>query len=190
MDFARILKTAFDPFFEAPIEAWTDFASVCQHQKLPKNTVLKKEHDAEHYMYFTLKGSAGIFLFKEEHYVCLDIAVENSFFCDMMSMLSGKSTPLQSMLLEDSELLRLTRKDYLDLGKTEIGMILTRAAAESSFIHKQQQQINLLTKTAEMRYDEFLIEFPGLVNRISQKHIASYLGITPQSFSRLKKAAQ
>jgi CRP-like cAMP-binding protein len=106
----------------------------------------------------------------------------------MMSMLSGKATPLQTMLLEDCRLLRLTREDYLKLGETEIGMVLTKTAAENSFMHKQQQQIDLLTKTAQERYDEFLVDFPGIVNRISQKHIASYLGITPQSFSRLKKS--
>ena len=80
-------------------------------------------------MYFLLKGSAGVFLFKEEHYVCLDMAYENHFFCDMMSMLSHKPTPLQTMLLEDSRLLRLTRENYLKLGETEIGMVLTKTAA-------------------------------------------------------------
>lgn len=187
MQIAQELKAAFDPFFEAPIDAWKGFASVCEILEVKKNTILKKEHEAEHFMYFILRGSAGVFLFKDEHYVCLDIAYENHFFCDMMSMLSGKVTPLQTMLLEDGRLLRLTREDYLKLGETEIGMVLTKTAAEGSFMHKQQQQIDLLTKTAQERYDEFLVGFPGIVNRISQKHIASYLGITPQSFSRLKK---
>ncbi|MFY0675332.1 MAG: Crp/Fnr family transcriptional regulator [Bacteroidia bacterium] len=187
MEIAQELKAAFDQFFEAPIDAWKGFASVCELIEFRKNTVLKHENEAEHFMYFILQGSAGVFLFKDEHFVCLDIAHENHFFCDMMSLLSNTVTPLQTMMLEDSKVLRLTKEDYLKLGETEIGMVLTKTAAESSFIHKQQQQIDLLTKTAEQRYKEFISNNPGLVNRISQKHIASYLGITPQSFSRLKK---
>ena len=66
-------------------------------------------------------------------------------------------------------------------------MILTRAAAEGSYIGKQQQQINLLTKTAEQQYRELLQTNPDIVARVAQKHLASYLGITPQSFSRIRR---
>ena len=44
MYFAKVLKSAFDPFFNAPIEAWNDFASVCECIDLKRNTILKKEH--------------------------------------------------------------------------------------------------------------------------------------------------
>jgi CRP-like cAMP-binding protein len=84
-------------------------------------------------------------------------------------------------------MLRLTKTDYLQLGQTEIGSILMRAAAESSYVAKQQQQIDLLTKTAEQRYMELLQMHPDIVHRVAQKHLASYLGITPQSFSRIRR---
>lgn len=140
-------------------------------------------------MYFMVSGSVGVFLWKENNFVCLDIGVEGNFFCDFMSMMSHQPTPLQMMLLEDSQVLRLTKEDYLKLGETEIGMVITKVAAETSFLHKQQQQIDLLTKSPEERYLDLLQTFPEILNRVSQKHIASYLGITPQSFSRLKKRA-
>lgn len=62
-----------------------------------------------------------------------------------------------------------------------------RVAAESSLIAKQQQQIDLLTKTAEQRYEEMMQQRPDWVRRLPQKHLASYLGITPQSLSRIRR---
>ena len=62
-------------------------------------------------------------------------------------------------------------------------------SAESSFVEKQQQQIELLTKTAEERYRILQTKFPNIHQRIAQKHIASYLGITPQSLSRIRNPA-
>jgi CRP-like cAMP-binding protein len=61
-----------------------------------------------------------------------------------------------------------------------------QVSAETSFVEKQQQQIELLTKTAEERYKILLKRFPEIHQRIAQKHIASYLGITPQSLSRIR----
>ncbi len=184
---AAILKKAFDPFFPAPIEAWQQFADAGEIKTYEAETILKPAYDAAHYFYFIVSGSIGVFLWKDKNYVCLDFAFENNFFGDYMSILTGKETPLEITTLEPCELLRLTKHDYLALGQTEIGNILMRAAAESSYLWKQQQQIDLLTKTAEERYLELLKIHPDLVQRVQQKHLASYLGITPQSFSRIRR---
>jgi CRP/FNR family transcriptional regulator, anaerobic regulatory protein len=184
---ANILKQAFDPFYEAPIAAWNDFASAGSVIEYPAGTILKKAGDTERYFYFILNGSAGIFLWKENNFVCLDLAFENGFFGDYMSILTRQASLLETMTLENSNLFRLKSEDYLNLCKTEIGTILSRAAAESSYIAKQQQQIELLTQTAEQSYLNLLNKSPDIEKRIAQKHLASYLGITPQSFSRIRK---
>ena len=68
-----------------------------------------------------------------------------------------------------------------------MGMIITKVAAESSFMHKQQQQIDVLTKTAEQRYLNLFTEQPQLMQSIPLKYIASYIGVTPQALSRIRK---
>jgi len=65
------------------------------------------------------------------------------------------------------------------------GQKITRLVAEGSYIEKQQQQIDLLTKTAKSRYIEQLQTRNG-IEKIPLKYIASYLGITPQSLSRIR----
>jgi CRP/FNR family transcriptional regulator, anaerobic regulatory protein len=184
---AQLLKQAFDPFFPAPLEAWQDFASYCTRIDFRKDIVLKQGFSTERYMYFIITGSVGVFVEKENTDMCLDLGFEGHFFADYMSILTGEPSPIKTVTLESTTVLRLTREDYLALGQTEMGMILMRVAAESSYMHKQQQQIDLLTKTAEERYMALLHYQPGVVQRVAQKHIASYLGITPQSFSRIRK---
>ena len=107
-----------------------------------------------------------------------------------MSLLLKQPTPLQLVSLEKSEMVRIKSTDFYKLGLTPVGQIIIQISAETSFIDKQQQQIELLTKTAEERYKILLNKFPNIYNRVAQKYIASYLGITPQSLSRIRKVSK
>jgi CRP-like cAMP-binding protein len=185
---ATILKSYFDKYYEASLGAWNEFYEQCETVALNKEEILKHPNSKERFFYFILQGSAGIFLWKENNFVCLDFAFEKSFFGDYMSLLTDEGTPLQTMTLEKSEMLRITKQDFLELGKKSIGQVILRVAAEASFVDKQKQQIDLLTKPAQQRYWELVHKFPDITQRVSQKYIASYLGITPQSLSRLRNA--
>ena len=182
-----ILKKAFDKYYEAPLSVWVNFFSCCETVTFNKDEIIKQANEREKYFYFIAAGSAGIFLWKKNNFVCLDFAFENNFYCDYMSFLSGESTPLQSMALEKSEMLRIGKIKFFEFAKKPYGQIILRIAAETSFIDKQKQQIDLLTKTANVRYQDLIDKFPCIMERTPQKHIASYLGITPQSLSRLRK---
>lgn len=183
----QILKKSFDPYFEAPIEAWQDFAKHCKSVSFKKDEVIKAHDTSELYFYFILSGSAGLFLWKENNFVCLDFAFEHQFCCDYMSLLTNEKTPLEVIALEDCEMVCLTKNSFHQLAQTPMGMVIMRISAETSFVEKQQQQIELLTKTAEERYHILSIKYPQIFQRVAQKHIASYLGITPQSLSRIRK---
>ncbi|MFN4082991.1 MAG: Crp/Fnr family transcriptional regulator [Bacteroidia bacterium] len=180
------LKKSFDQYYEAPIEAWKEFEDYCEPVSFKKEEIIKAQDTHEKFFYFILKGSAGIFLIKDNNFVCLDFAFENSACCDYMSLLTGKPSPLEVLALENSEMIKITRTNFLRLGEKSIGRIIMQKTAEASFIDKQQQQIELLTKTAEERYKILQSKFPKIEQRIAQKYIASYLGITPQSLSRLR----
>ncbi len=183
---AQILKKAFDPFFDAPIAAWEEFVSYSEPVSFQKDAIIKEQNTTEKYFYFILQGSAGLFLWKENNFVCLDFAFDNSFCCDYMSLLTKKPTPLEFVALEDAEMIRMKASDFYLLCSRSVGQAIMQASAESSFIEKQLQQIELLTKSAEERYKILQQKFPGIHQRIAQKHIASYLGITPQSLSRIR----
>ncbi len=187
---AQIFKKAFDKYFNAPIEAWVEFANFCEPISFEKDDIIKQEEKTEKYFYFILSGSAGLFLWKENNFVCLDFAFENNFCCDYMSLLLKSPTPLQVVALEKSEMVRITRDNFYRLAQTPMGQVINQISAETSFIDKQQQQIELLTKTAEERYRILADKYPNIYQRVAQKHIASYLGITPQSLSRIRKSSK
>jgi CRP/FNR family transcriptional regulator, anaerobic regulatory protein len=185
--YVPLLKSSFEFFSDAPIKAWEDFADKCTVVSYNKDEVIKAQNSSERYFYFIIQGSVGVFLWKENNFVCLDFAFDRHFCSDYMSILTKQSTPLQVVALENTLVLRMTASDYDMITQEPIGKILRLVAAEMSYVGKQQQQIELLTKSAKERYEILLKQFPDIKNRIAQNHIASYLGITPQSLSRIRK---
>jgi len=73
------------------------------------------------------------------------------------------------------------------LKKRPVGKMLFMIGEQNDNAKKQKNQMDLMTKTAEERYLEIVENQPELLRRISQKHIASYLGITSQSLSRIRR---
>jgi len=83
--------------------------------------------------------------------------------------------------------LRISKSNIEVLKKTPIGSVLFMIGEQHDNAKKQSQQMELMTKTAEQRYLDIITDRPELLDRISQKHIASYLGITSQSLSRIRR---
>ncbi|WP_299051774.1 Crp/Fnr family transcriptional regulator [uncultured Polaribacter sp.] len=183
-----IIKKIFDPYFEAPLEIWESFATFLKRNSYKKNEIIKEVNKKENNLSIIVNGSAGIFLWRENSTICLDLCYENEFFGDYMSFLTQESTELFTQAIEPTEILSISYSDLNELYKNStIGVNIGRIASESLFIHKQTQQIDLLMLTAEKRYLKLLERQPKIVQRTPQKHIASYLGITPESFSRIRK---
>jgi len=183
-----LVKKIFDPYFEAPLEIWESFASFLKKNSYKKNEIIKGVNEKEKSLHIILEGSAGIFLWKDNSTICLDLCYENDFFGDYMSFLTQEPSELFTQAIEQTVILSISYSELNELYKSsEIGMIIGRVAAESLYIHKQTQQIDLLMLTAEERYLKLLERQPEIIQRTPQKHIASYLGITPESFSRIRK---
>ena len=184
---AQILKKTFDQHYDAPIESWEEFVSFCEEVSYNKNDIIKQADTTAQYGYFLLEGSVGLFVWKENNMACTDLFLEYNFFGDDMSLLSGKSSPIEIIALEDSKMLRMTKSNIEILKKTPMGSMLFLAGGQNSYSEKQNQQIESMTLSADERYHALMKDKLELLQRISQKHIASYLGITPQSLSRIKK---
>lgn len=181
------MQKSFAKVFDAPTSVWETFASLCELVTFKKNEIIKEAGKVENNGYFILKGSGGVFVWKDNNYVCLDFMLEEEFFGDTMSLYTGEPSPVETLALEDSEMVRISKESIEKLKATPWGQILFLQAAEDDYVNKQKQQIDLLLKTAEERYQELVIQHPQAMLRLPQKYIASYLGITPQSFSRLRK---
>jgi len=181
------IKQAFDPYFKVPLEVWKSFTDLGEVMVTTKDQIIKNADTTEKYLSFILKGSGGILLWNNNNFVCIDLCYEGEFFGDYMSFLVQRPTLVEVITFEPSELFRISKANFDRLSNNkEFGDKICRFASEGLFIHKQKQQIDILTKTATERYIELQTREPNIIQRTPQKHIASYLGITPQSLSRIR----
>jgi len=183
---AQQLKSVFDPFIHLDLSLWENFEKLGVVKELPKSTVLKEAHTTEKYLNFVVKGSGGNLIWNRHHFVCIDLAFDGEFLNDYMSFILQKPTPIEVRLFEDSTLLQIPYQNFQKtLTPGNIGEKIVRIANEIAYIDKQYQQIDLLTKTAKERYLELVSKKEGAA-RIPLQYLASYLGITPQSLSRIR----
>ena len=187
METEEIIKQAFDPYFNAPIEIWKSFAGLGEIYQAQKDQIIKGKDTTEKYLNFILKGSGGVLLWNGSNFVCIDLCFDCEFFGDYMSFINQEPSPLEIVTFEASQIFRISRGNFEKLANNQYGEKICRFAAEALFMQKQKQQIDILTRTATDRYNELQKRQPQIIQRTPQKYIASYLGITPQSLSRIRK---
>jgi len=117
-----------------------------------------------------------------------DFAQENIFVCNYESFIPQKPSTKIIQALEDCKILQISYDDlqlfYKSIRQAER---FGRLVIEQVFIQTLQDLSSFYTDTPELRYEKFLKKHPGLLQRISQYHIASYVGVKPQSLSRIRK---
>ncbi|MFN8575594.1 MAG: Crp/Fnr family transcriptional regulator [Candidatus Sericytochromatia bacterium] len=113
---------------------------------------------------------------------------ENELIISYSAMIQNKQSSYFIEALEDSIILVILYKDWLELVKKNILLeLVTKSFLEKGFIKKESREREFLLDDAKTRYKNFLVEFSDISNRLKDYHIASYLGITPIALSRIKK---
>jgi len=185
---AKKLKTLFDPYYVRGIENWKKFASLGSVTYYSKGTIFKESYQVEKYFSIILEGSGCLRLWNKNNYKCIDLSYDLQLFGDYTSFITQKSTPFETIVMEDSKLFQISYFNFQKMLKeSPVGEKITRIMTEVFLISKQQQQVDLLTKTATERLLELKVKVPKLLDRTPKKNIADYLGITPQSLSRIMK---
>ena len=117
----------------------------------------------------------------------LSFACEGWWIGDMYSLLSQKPGNLFIEVLEDAEVVLLSKENqeilYTEIPKLER---FFRILTENSLVSNQERLMDNLSLTAEERFEKFCKKYPTLIQKIPQKHIASYIGVTPEFFSKMK----
>lgn len=112
---------------------------------------------------------------------------ENSLAISYGAFLLREESKIYIQALEDTKLLVLDYRTYVEfLESHTCWQIAERKFAQMLYILKEKREAELLLESAQERYLQFLADYPNLENRISQYHIASYLGIAPESLSRIR----
>ena len=117
----------------------------------------------------------------------MSFACEGWWISDMYSLLSQKPGNLFIEVLENAEVVILSKENqeqlYHEIPKLER---FFRILTENSLIANQERLMDNLSLTAEERFEKFCGKYPTLIQKIPQKQIASYIGVTPEFFSKMK----
>jgi CRP-like cAMP-binding protein len=163
-----------------------------QQKTVAKRTYLLQPGEIDRHIYFVSRGCLRMFYTDKEgleHNICF--YPENWWSCDIVSFFKEKPTVNAIQALEDSEVYYMSlyqlEELFLEIPKFER---FFRILTQNGFDLYQKRITSSLSKTAEERYLEFRKRYPGLESRIAQKHIATYLGITPVFLSMMRKEKQ
>lgn len=182
------IKEIFDPFYKADLSLWSAFAKCVQPRTFEKSEAIKDYNVTEKYINILILGAVGHFVLAEDKEICINLYYENQFFSDYFSFLTQSPTHIKTQALENVVIWSISHADLNDLySKSRTGLIIGKAISDAMFMRKQSEQINLLTLSPTERYLKLIKERPEVFQRTSLKIICSYLGITAESLSRIRK---
>ena len=165
--------------------------SVCTYKKLRKQQYLLQEGDVWRLHAFIVRGCLRTYSIDDkgvEHII--ELTIENWWAVDRESFLTLAPSRYNIDAWEDTELLVATVADMLDMiEKIPSFGQMTRLLDQRSFIVSQRRLNSTISNTAEKRYEEFADNHPQFIQRFPQHLIASFLGITKETLSRIRKQA-
>ncbi|HSN49423.1 MAG TPA: Crp/Fnr family transcriptional regulator [Flavobacterium sp.] len=117
----------------------------------------------------------------------MNFACQGWWISDMYSLISQKKGNLFIEVIEDAEVVLLSKENqeqlYLDIPKLER---FFRILTENALVANQQRIMDNLSLSAEERFEKFSKKYPSLMQQVPQKQIASFIGVTPEFFSKMK----
>ena len=183
------MRTALTAWVEMPDSQWHDFRAIFRLKSVPDRDYVALPGTITHELLFVC---AGLLRF---YYAADDGSETNKAFIaenDFASPLAASALNLPIyygiQALEPTTLLVASYKDFAALFEQHpLFDRLGRKMAERLLIRKELRTRSLLQQKAKDRYLNFVSQYPNLIKRVPQYHIASYLGITEVTLSRLKQ---
>jgi len=138
-------------------------------------------------IYFINKGMARIYYFKDGIDITESFSFENNIIARVESLFSGKPSRKAIQVLEDSEIVAINAPQLFKLyNKFPEIERLFRKIFEAGYVETVNRIEGIQFHPAEERYNTLLAEAPNILMRVPLKYVASYLGITQVSLSRIR----
>ena len=157
-------------------------------KKLRKKQYLLQEGDVCRYTAFVEKGMLRTFTVDEKgNEPILQFSMEGWWIADLYSFLTEEPSIYNIEALEECELLLITKENWeVLLAKVPAFERYFRLLIQNNLIATQRRLMSSLSESAEEKYTKLINNFPGCIQRVPQHMIASYLGITPETLSRIR----
>ena len=169
---------------------WDFFTSKLKREVIPKKTIFLKQNTVEDHISFIESGVVRLYIPKEDtdKDITFGFSFKNQFISAYDSFLTRKPSIYQLQALTETTVLTINYNDLQEVyNDTQIGNLIGRLTAERLFLLKSKREQYLLNLNAEERYLKLFKERPELLKVIPLKYISSYIGVTPQALSRIRK---
>ncbi|MGE0568047.1 MAG: Crp/Fnr family transcriptional regulator [Bacteroidia bacterium] len=168
-------------------EAEKAIAEISKIITIKKNTDLQPIGHTCKTIYFINKGVARIYYFKDGVDITESFAFENNIIARVESLFTGKPSRKAIQILEDAEIVAINSTQLFKLyDKFPEIERLFRLIFESAYVGTVDRIEGMQFHSAEERYNALIKEAPNVLKRVPLKYIASYLGITQVSLSRIR----
>ena len=172
-----------------PEKELEELSNVCEHKIINKVDCFISAGQIPRKMAFVIKGLFRYVYSNENgNEFTKSIITENNFISSYSAMIHNSASYFSIEALEETEILEIDYLRWLEMkAKNSFWNIFLLQILEKAFCVKEKRERELLLLDGEKRYEIFIAEFPNLENRVSQQIIASYLGIQPESLSRIRR---
>ena len=153
----------------------------------PSKTMLLEEGKIADKLYFIRKGCLRLFFYNEGKDITFQFFFEGDFVASFDSLYKGTPSLFSLESIEPSEVMFIKKEDFYN--EIENNSSLRKVYEEKiieRFSFYQHLFLSRIKNTPQQRYEELLKEYPNIIQRVPQHYIASYLGITPVSLSRIR----
>jgi len=182
------LRSFFDRLNPLDDHEWDAFKKNIKVKCFKKGELIRREGEIEQNLFFVCNGGVRVFYLKDGNEINVNFRFENQFTSAYASFLTQTPSRQYIAAIEDTKLYAIHYSALQELYATfKNGECLGRLSAESLFIEKEIHEASLMLDSPDERFNSLLEHKKDWIQRIPQKYLASYLNITPETFSRLKK---
>lgn len=170
-------------------EEWNLIVSKAELIKLKKNQFLQIQDSNNSYEGFILKGSFKTYILNENGTeTVIFFSFENEWMCDLESFYHQKPTTYNIKAIEESEILVINKVKKVQLFAEVPKLIQFHVLMiESANVAIQQRLLDVLNKTSKQRYLDFKERYPQKISSINNKNLSSYLGVSHEFLSKIKR---
>lgn len=187
-DYSSILNN-IKRYVDLPAEDEEKLKAIITTSRIKKRQFIIQPGFVCRYRTYIVQGAFRVYyldLDGKEHTV--SIGVEDWFVTDFLSYINQVPALNFAEALEDSVIFQMRYEEIESLCKESHALSeYFRLTTEKAFAHSRRRVISSISKTAEERYDEYQAKYPSIVNRVPQYVLASYLGMSPEFLSKIRK---
>lgn len=185
------LKQFVTQFANLSQEEWDAVKPLIEARNLKKNEYFVREGEIARYISFTQKGYLRVLYNHDGDEITRDISPLHTFVTALPSYVSQTPSFEIIQAITDCELFVIYREHLEDLyDRYNNWQRVGRRVMEEMFVQTQSRIYAFITQPAEARYKAMMKQFPDIFQHVPLQYIASYLGITSQSLSRLRRSVQ